>query len=92
PNNPLQQVTWDPHGHGASTDALDNPARSLELRRAYTRLRAGLSAADWDYLMAAQAAGNKAQLADALGVSRSAVSKRLRCIHQRARAILALDC
>ena len=89
PGNPLNQVAWD--NHEAARAAQHNPARELELRRGLERLRVHLSPADWEYLAAAWAADNRADLARTLGVSRSAVSKRLRHIHQRACDILAQD-
>ncbi len=88
PHNPHNQVHWDEVGDVLTTDLT--PARALEARQCLEQLQAHLAPGDWNYMLAACSADNQADLARSLGVSRSAVSKRLRLLRHRIKEALAL--
>lgn len=89
PNNPLNQIPWDDLGSLMASD-LDVEAQ-LCARRDLGRLWRALGKGERDYLAMALQAENQAALARSLGVTRAAVTKRLRAVRRRARVLIEED-
>ncbi len=82
PHNFASQIPWEDLEE--VLPACQNPENPLGARQVLEQVRQRLGKSDWEYLIGALEAESQTTFAQTLGVSRSAVSKRLREIRNRA--------